>query len=206
VTIIERKGFIMDYDRDPGVIVALRALGEILESQGESAAIVVVGGAALIIQGYVERATRDIDVIAISRDVGESERRSIENPEPLPKELMEAISRVARDYNLPGEWMNTTVSLQWSLGLPPGFGDRIHWRRYGGLWVGLADRHDLIFLKLYAAVDSEGPSSVHYQDLVALEPTHEELDDAAQWVISQDISPQFAHIVRQVVEHAKRNK
>jgi len=196
----------MDTDREPNVIVAPKALGEILESQGEHEAIVVVGGAALIIQGFVERATRDIDVIAISRDVRESERRKIENPEPLPRALMDAISRVARDYNLPEEWMNTTVSLQWRLGLPPGFGDRIHWRRYGGLWVGLADRQDLIFLKLYAAADSEGPSSVHYQDLVALEPTHDELDDAAQWAISQDISDPFAHIVRQVVEHAKRNK
>ena len=102
--------------------------------------------------------------------------------------------------------MNTTVSLQWKTGLPPGFGERVHWRQYSGLRLGAADRYDLLFLKLYAAADSEGPSSVHYQDLLALKPTQEELEAAARWVMSQDSSSQFAHIVEQVVEHAKRNR
>ena len=60
MTIIVRMGCVMDIDREPKVIVALKALGEILEYQGKRAAIVVVGGAALIIQGFVERATRDM--------------------------------------------------------------------------------------------------------------------------------------------------
>ena len=185
---------------------ALRALGEILASQGEHAAVVVVGGTALIMQGFVARATRDVDVIAISRDPPERERKAIEAPEPLPESLLRAISRVARDYNLPDDRMNTTVGLQWKTGLPQGFEERIHWEQYDGLWLGLADRYDLIFLKLYAAADSEGPSSVHYQDLIALQPTNEELDAAARWVRSQDPSAPFARILDQVLEHAKSNK
>jgi len=47
---------------------AIEALGDILASQGDSAAIVVVGGTAMISQGFVVRATRDVDIIAISRD------------------------------------------------------------------------------------------------------------------------------------------
>ncbi len=187
----------------PNIITALKALGEILDSQRESVAVVVVGGAALIMQGFVARVTQDVDVIAISRETRELKYRDIEPPEPLPESLTRGILRVARDFNLPDDWMNTTIGSQWKTGLPPGFSGRIHWEQHGGLWLGLADRYDLLFLKLFAAADSEGPSSVHYQDLMALHPTHEELDAAARWVRSQDSSPPFARILDQVLEHAK---
>ncbi len=182
---------------------AVDALGEILASQGESVAVVIVGGTAMIVQGYVERATSDVDIIAIARYINAGRQRIIESPEPLPESLVQAISRVARDFNLPEDWMNTTAGLQWKTGLPPGFADRIHWRQYGGLSLGLADRHDLILMKLYAAADSEGPTSVHYQDLLALKPTHDELDVAVIWVRSQDSSREFSRILDQVVEQAK---
>lgn len=190
----------------PDLIAALRALGEILASQGEHAAVVVIGGTALIMQGLVTRVTRDVDVIAISHDPPERERKVIEAPEPLPDILTRAIARVARDYNLPDDWMNTTVGLQWKSGLPEGFEERIHWKQYNGLWVGLADRYDLIFFKLYAAADSEGPTSVHFQDLMALQPNNEELDAAAQWVRTQDPSAPFAQILDEVLKYAKRNE
>jgi hypothetical protein len=182
----------------------ISALGEILASEGESAAIVVVGGTAMIVQGFVERATSDVDVIARAKDARRTGRRSIEPPEPLPEPLLRAIARVARDFSLPADWMNTTAGLQWKTGLPPGFTDRIHWSQYGGLWLGLADRYDLIMMKLYAAADGEGPASVHFQDLLALRPTNDELQSAAQWVRSQDTSPQFAAILDQVVEEATK--
>jgi hypothetical protein len=196
----------MKQNRVPNIITALQALGEILASQGEHAAVVVVGGTALIMQGFVTRATKDVDVIAISRDPPDRKRKAIEAPEPLPESLFRAIKRVARDYNLPDDWMNTTVGLLWKTGLPSGFEERIHWKQYDGLSLGLADRYDLILLKLYAAADSEGPSSVHYQDLMALQPTNEELDSAARWIRSQDPSAPFARILDQVLEHAKSNE
>jgi predicted nucleotidyltransferase len=196
----------MKQNRVPNIIIALQALGEILASQGEHAAVVVVGGTALIMQGFVTRATKDVDVIAISRDPPDRKRKAIEIPEPLPESLFRAIKRVARDYNLPDDWMNTTVGLLWKTGLPSGFEERIHWEQYDGLSLGLADRYDLILLKLYAAADSEGPSSVHYQDLIALQPTNEELDSAARWIRSQDPSALFARILDQVLEHAKSNE
>lgn len=187
----------------PSISDAIEALGEILASEDESVAVAVVGGTAMIVQGFVDRATRDVDIIAVGREADAGEQRSLEPPEPLPEPLVRAITRVARDYGLPEDWMNTTAALQWKMGLPPGFATRIHWKQYGGLWLGLADRHDLILMKLYAAADSEGPSSVHYQDLLALRPTHEELDAAAAWVRSQDASQEFSIILDQVVERAK---
>jgi hypothetical protein len=189
----------------PNLFSAVRALGELLASQSEYAAVVVVGGTALILQGFVVRVTHDVDVIAISYDPPESEKKVIQPPDPLPESLTRAILRVARDFNLPDDWMNTTVGLQWKTGLPPGFEVRVHWEEYGGLWLGLADRYDLIFLKLYAAVDSEGPSSVHYQDLIALKPTPEELEAAAEWARSQDPSPPFAQMLEEVLKHARGN-
>jgi len=192
--------------REPNIIDAIKAIGEILASQGEKVAVVVVGGTALILQGFVERTTKDVEIIAIGPGIREGVQMKIEPPEPLPKPLVQAISRVARDYNLPEDWMNTTVGLQWKTGLPVGFEGRIHWKQYGGLWLGVADRYDLIFLKLYAAADSEGPSSVHYQDLMALQPTHKELEAAVSWVKSQDPSPQFAQILDQVLEHIKSHE
>jgi hypothetical protein len=183
----------------------LRSLGEILTAEGQKIAIVAVGGSALILQGFVQRATQDIDIIAVGRNPDEGGPGDIGPAEPMPEVLARAIARIARDYGLPEDWMNTIVSMQWKTGLPPGFERRVHWDRYGGLWFGVADRYDLIFLKLFAAADSGGPESVHFQDLLALNPTDKELEDAAEWVSSQDISREFKLIVRQVVDHVRQN-
>lgn len=165
---------------------ALRAVGEILEAEGQSVAIVVVGGSALNLLGVVERVTRDVDVIAVG----------------YPPD---AAALVAADLGLDEDWINTGPALQWKQGLPPGLEGRVRWRRYANLNVGVVDRRDLVFLKLYAAADSTGPTSVHYQDLIALRPSDEELQSARAWTLTQDASPDFHHIVDQVVHHVSRD-
>ena len=114
---------------------------------------------------------------------------------------IQAILRLTsgEEMGLAPGWLNAGPALQWRQGLPDGFAERVTWRSFAALQVGVADRMDLIFLKLYAAADS-GPSSVHYQDLLRLAPTGEEL---ARWVKTQDASPDFPTIVDQVIEHAK---
>ncbi len=79
----------------------------------------------------------------------------------------------------------------------------MHWTDYGGLVVGLVDRYDLIFFKLYAAVDDIGPKSVHFQDLIALTPTEAELVEASRWVRQQDPSPAIADTLTQVMNYAR---
>ena len=101
-------------------------------------------------------------------------------------------------------WLNCTVAEHGDLTLPEGLQDRLHWRRYGGLAVGLVDRRDLIFFKLHAAADRD-PGSVHYRDLVALGPSAEELEHAAGWARSQDPSGGFADILAKVLEHVRRD-
>ncbi len=187
---------------DPQIVAELlSAVGDHLAAAGHSASIVIVGGSTLALRGWVSRVTVDVDVIAQGRH--ESERRVLIAPDPLPEALLSAIARVARDYSLPPDWLNTMVGRQWDHGLPEGFADEVEWTQYGGLEVGLAGRRSLIALKLFAAVD-RGPESVHIQDLLALAPTSEELSDAAGWVASQDASEAFEAMLGEVVKHVRR--
>jgi hypothetical protein len=119
--------------------------------------------------------------------------------------LLRIVQRSTRDVDLPPDWLNTDVAGQWETGLPRGLERRVHWHSFAGLKVGVVDRRDLIFFKLYAATDDRGPQSVHYQDLLALRPTEAELAAAARWVRRQDPSPAFAHELGGLLEHVRRH-
>jgi hypothetical protein len=178
---------------------ALQAVGELLARRGEPAAVVVVGGTALNLLGVVERYTRDVDVLALATPRRRGEPNNVRAPDPLPPALRDAAATVARDLRLPPDWLDTRVGAQWETGLPPGLVDRIKWKRFAGLWVGLPDRLDLIHLKLYAAADDIGTKSRHYQDLVALAPSGAELEQAREWVEEQDPSPEIAHTLQLII-------
>ncbi len=182
---------------------ALRAVGELLEFEGQNIAIVVLGGSAMILLGLVSRATKDVDVVALATE--SAGKTILRRPDPLPEPLVRAIERVAIDLGLEDDWMNAAAGGQWDTGLPPGIEERLTWRDYAGLRVGLVGRRDLVFFKLYAAADHAGPSSVHYQDLLALRPAPSELEQAARWIATQDASEAFAGVVDQVVRSAKRD-
>ena len=184
----------------------LSAVGDLLTARQTEVRLVVVGGAAMNLLEYVRRATDDVDVIALGRSRRSRGPVSLIRPEPLPPELLEAVRRVAKDFGLPETWLNAGPASQWDTGLPPGIERRLHWRQFGGLHVGLADRYDLIFLKLYAAADDTGPRSVHYQDLLSLAPTEAELSSAADWVGAEDPSPGFAGSLQKVLEHVRRDQ
>ncbi len=188
-----------------GINAALNALGEILEAKGEFFAIVVVGGAALNLLGIVDRVTRDVDVIALG-DPPNSDNPTLQEPdEHLPPDLAAAAALVARDFGLDADWLNTGPALQWKQGLPPGMEQRVRWHSYGNLNVGIVDRRDLVLFKLYAAADSTGPESVHYQDLIALNPSANELNTARDWIKTQDASRDFHEVVDQVIEHVYKD-
>jgi hypothetical protein len=54
----------MELHGSAGIGLALARVGELLAADGEAFALVVLGGAALNLLGIVERATRDVDVLA----------------------------------------------------------------------------------------------------------------------------------------------
>jgi hypothetical protein len=146
--------------------------------------LVVIGGSALLALGLVDRTTRDVDVVAIRRG------SRLVRPDPLPEALLEAARRVALDFALPPDWLNTGPSSLLDFGLPLGFESRLARRDYGSfLTVWLASRLDQIHFKLYALAD-QGPGK-HEQDLRALDPSRGELLAAARWAITHDPSPAF---------------
>jgi len=84
------------------------------------------------------------------------------------------------------------------MGLPPGFMKRLHVRKYKGLTVYLADRFDQICFKLYASVD-QGPQSKHFFDLQSLKPSPQELREAREWCLTQDVSSSFEKDLDQAI-------
>lgn len=175
---------------------ALTLLGRLLEGSGHRFSVVIVGGAALLLRGVITRATVDVDVIAMASSDEAAELRPPD--EPLPEPLRRAVAVVAAELELPGDWLNTEVKAQWRTGLPEGMGQRLEWREFGGLRVGIAGKKDLIAMKLYAAADGT-PTGKHFQDLLAIAPTDGELDSVEPWVLSQDASEIFAATVTEVV-------
>ncbi len=191
--------------RDGDIDRALQAVGELLDADGERVGVVLIGGAALLLHGVIDRATRDVDVVAFGTTDGDA-TSLFRPPDPLPRALATAIAQVARDFGLPSDWMNRGPANQWDIGLPPGFADRIEWRRYAGLDVGLAHRLDLIFFKLEAAADQPTSDSRHFRDLVALEPTDDELHRAATWARTVNASTIFHDVLDRVIAHVARTR
>jgi hypothetical protein len=172
--------------------VILGALAEQLRSLADQREIVVIGGSALTALGLVKRATRDVDLVAIAED-GE-----LRSAEPLPETLRVARDRVARDFDLDNNWLNSgpTDLLIW--GLPEGFLTRTVTRCYGqALAVHFAGRLDQIHFKLYAMVDQAGGR--HEADLRALHPSREELIAAARWSITHDPSPGYRTVLKEAL-------
>jgi hypothetical protein len=164
---------------------ALSALGELLEARGTTYRLAAVGGGAMLLLDLISRPTKDLDL------VGQIEAGDVTGIDPLPVPLKEAIADVARALGLPSDWLNPGPASLLDLGLPAGFVERGHTRRYGGLEIVLADRFDQIHLKLYASAD-QGPLSKHFADLKTLEPTRDELLTAARWARTHDPSEGFA--------------
>ena len=161
----------------------LSALGDQLDAAGERFEIVVIGGSALLALGLIDRATRDVDLVALIEDCG------LVDPKPLPEGLIAARDRIARDFGLDADWLNAAPSSLLDFGLPDGFVG-LETRHYGpSLTVHLASRFDQIHFKLYAMAD--GTAGKHEADLRALNPLRDELLLAARWTRTHDPSDAF---------------
>jgi len=170
----------MDFVSGIQVEEALSRLAELLDaSDADPIALLVCGGAALMVQGYMPRTTHDVDVLTyftpgpfIETDL----RRHVQ----LPEQVREMAAAVAADMDVDENWLNVGPSGLVSLGLPDGLMDRTSRREYGrSLVVHFLDRVDLIHLKLYASLSRE---ERHIQDLLSLKPTPPEMEQAKEWV------------------------
>ncbi len=178
----------------------LSALGEQLEGLlNEPVEILVCGGSALNVLGLLQRTTEDVDVLAyVKRD--EKGKIQLIKADPLNAELITAARRVARDFNLPETWLNPGPASAVDLGLPEGLMKRVITKEYGRkLTVHYLGRYDQIHFKVYAAVDQG--AGKHLDDLLALKPTSEEVENAARWSMTHDVSEGYKQNLRAMLDY-----
>src|SRR5512135_2970395 len=89
---------------------------QIVFAGGDDVGLVVCGGSALAALGLVHRTTRDVDVLGLARTAPGG--IVVEPLERLPEPLLSAALKVARDFNLPADWLNLGPSPQVGMGLP----------------------------------------------------------------------------------------
>jgi hypothetical protein len=163
---------------------------------GTPLGLVVCGGTALSALGLVMRTTRDVDVLGTVLET--QNKRTIQRITKFPEWLVEAANKVGRDFDLQENWLNLGPASQVESGLPEGFEKRLVKKVYGQyLTIYFISRLDQIHFKLYAAVDQNG---YHVQDLFALKPTEIEMEMAANWVITQDVSEVFKALLKDFLE------
>jgi len=171
---------------------ALLLLHERLEfANAPKVSLVVCGGSALIATGLVSRTTQDVDVLAMLRD------ENFIDPEPMPDYLISAAEATARTLQLPADWLNCGPADLFRMGLPKGTKERLIRMPVGErLTIFYVSRIDQIFFKLYAAVDRGG---YHIEDLLQLNPTSDELYEAAKWTMTHDVSEGFKMMLCQLL-------
>jgi hypothetical protein len=154
--------------------------------------MIVCGGAALNVLGYIRRTTKDVDVVALVEKNGKS--ISLVKEDPFSPLLKQAADKVRKDFNLPENWLNPGPASVMDFGLPKGLMERAETRFYGNvLIIRYLGRYDQIHFKLHAAVDQGGK---HFDDLLALNPSSQELEDAARWSMTHDPSEGFRLILK----------
>ena len=166
-------------------------------AQTDPVRLVICGGSALIAMSLRRRTTRDMDVVALL-----SAAQEPISPDPLPDFLLRAADQVARDLGLFEGWLNNGPSRGegglFQMGLPEGFVGRLTEKKYGPrLAVFFIGRLDQIHFKLYAAADQR--DGTHLNDLKALHPTAAELEAAARWAMTHDVSEGFKMVLKELL-------
>jgi hypothetical protein len=171
---------------------ALIMLGQRLSRSKRHYEVVAIGGSSLVLLGYIDRTTKDLDLVAVM-DAGR-----LISAKPLPEGLLKEIKVVGTALELGEHWVNGGPTSLLESGLPDGFQERLVTRKYDALTVHFAGRLDQICFKLYAAVD-QGSNSKHFADLNRLKPTHNELLIAGKWCLTQDVSSEFSKMLAQAL-------
>jgi len=107
---------------------------------------------------------------------------------------------VAGDFNLPDNWINAGPASAVDFGLPEGIMERVATQKYGQkLTIHFSGRYDQIHFKLYASVDQG--AGKHFDDLLALDPTAGELEEAARWSMTHDESEGYRKVLKDLLNH-----
>lgn len=176
----------------PMDLLLARLSEELLLQDVPRVEFVVVGGAALILQGLADRVTADVDVVGIW-NAADGRLVVLEELPPVVAACAEEVAASSVGGGASRQWLNRGPSSLAAVGLPNGFEARLVRREFGDrLVLHLLGREDLIALKLYAAADGGRRADLHEADLRRLGPRFEELDAAITWIRSLAGTEAFA--------------
>jgi hypothetical protein len=152
---------------------ALIEFDRFLEKRGLQFQSTVIGGAALIVMGVVDRVTKDVDCL-----------------EPtIPDEIKAAAAEFRGVYSGPNaplreDWLNNgPASLMQDL--PPGWEERKVLLFAGrALRLMTLGRIDLLRAKIFAFCDRQ----LDFRDCLAMKPTAEELRTIYPWLRERDLN------------------
>jgi hypothetical protein len=175
----------------------LSALGTVLEEQDiVPVDILICGAMALLLQGIIDRPTRDIDGLGL---VVEEEGSLVLRKPLMSHEFNAAVERVGALFNEGKHWFSTAaIILHDDTELPADIVERAQLRRYGKrLTVRLCSRLHMICLKMWAAIHRGEPD---IGDLVEMKISIEEARVAAEWCLEQDSGalPEILAILEEV--------
>ena len=175
----------------------LTALGKQIDLMNKGPIrIVVCDGASLNVLGQIRRTTKDIDVLGILEVEKSGDLKT--KKAVFPAWFIEAANRVKKDFNLPDSWLNAEPASLVSFGLPEGFEQRLTKKRYSrSIFAYFISRLDQIHFKLYASVDRGGH---HIQDLLSLSPKDDEINQAASWCMTHDVSEGFKLVLADMLK------
>jgi hypothetical protein len=140
-----------------------------LDERGLVFEATIIGGAALIVLGIINRATKDLDCLDPS----------------IPDEIKQAAKDFSKPAGLDPDWLNNGQEALKD-DLPGAWRDRLQ-----PLYIGSAlklytlGRIDLLRSKLFAYCDRQQD----FNDCIALNPSIEELDEIIPWLKERDSNP-----------------
>lgn len=142
-----------------------RALAARLQVRGEAAAIVVLGGASLVVRELTGRATEDVDVLGVRLPDG-----TVRSAHPLPPFLRRAALEVGAALDLDPQWLEDRPGSDFMNAAPDGFDQRFELVQYGPLSVWHLAAADTLTIKLVASAERWGERpNKHWDDVRALD-------------------------------------
>ena len=142
--------------------IPLKELNDWLKERGTSLELYVIGAFALHLHGLISRYTMDVDTISL-----------------LDEEVLEKVREIGLKYGLPS-WLNNQAR---TVTLPEGLKLRaLSYHQFSHLNIKYAARGDLIKLKVAAFYYRKDEDPKDLDDLVALNPTFQELEDGLQFL------------------------
>lgn len=186
------------FERKEEIHKALTLLGKRMAlNYAADVRLLCCGGSGLCMLEILSRSTKDVDVLAV---IGQD--HSLKAIDAFSPEMERAIAQTAQALGLQDDWLNAEAAILLERGLPEGILERSaqHVSQYGPcLTVQVIDRVDQVALKLYAAMDPV-KGRRHENDLVAMEPTKEEIQHAMQWLLSWPSNDAFKQRLAFLVE------